>query len=247
MKLKFALIAFIWAWGLNQSVYAVEAMLDSPPLEKIGEKYKVKFGFARPNFSNYLYYDDLYGGTSNYINLKVDQYFGTRAFSFPIGLQVGLGYYSDEGNPTSVRSPSNGQHFSDDEIDYNQKLILTLVPIELNAVSQWHLFKNFLVWDFWGGLEYLVVQETRTSADTESKSDGSKNFVNYGQERSFVFGTGLGIRIDKVGGTSAWSLQSLGFGAIYVQPYLEIVKASTKRMGDFSRSVVGLMMSFESI
>lgn len=213
---------------------------DAPSL---GNDFKIKLGFTRPSFSKIVHYDALYGGPSNYLGLQVAKYFWGD--EFPLGLAFNLGYYKDEGNAASTATPEDGS-IDSSEIDHDQKINLTLIPIQLNLTTHWHLFENFLVLDLWAGYENMIVQESRELSSESDKETKTKAYTNLGTNTGVAFGLGIGFRIDQLDGSTKSSLRSMDIGAIYLQPFLEVVTQSSTKMGDFSRSAIGLMVSFES-
>ena len=219
---------------------AADGSKKSASAKRVGA-YKIRFGASSPTFSGKLnYYDDLYGNPAPSVAIKVDHYFLGETIPFGIGLHAG--YSQDTGKAALTDQPSGGS-FSDGELDGEQELVLVLIPIQLNLVAQWPLFEKFITLDFWGGFEYLYVQESRHTSGGSSKS---KTFVNTGYNQASVFGGGVNIRIDGLESRSQWALRDFGIQGVYLMPYVELANSISSKMGDYSRTTLGLVFSFET-
>lgn len=235
--------------GEETEVYQADGLIkegpldQEPPVPDEAPHHFIKIGFEKPTFDSQLkYYEDLYGTPPTYPVFKVDWYFA----GIPVGFGFSGGYYHDSGVAAAQSSPADGK-FEEDELDENQELSLTLIPLQFKATGYIPLLSSFLSLDLWGGVEFLHVQEARHTKVESSGGSTQKTFVNRGTNQNIVLGAGLNIRIDQLDRYSRQSLDFMGIKAIYMTPYFEVVTPSKKTMGPFGRNVVGLMFSFEGV
>ena len=205
--------------------------------------YRVKIGLGVPEFDNDLkYYSELYGSESRYPVLKIDKILYESWVM--IGGSFGVGYYKDSGSAAKKRQPEA------DDVDPNEGLELTLIPVQLTFLASVPVgLGKLMVLDFWVGWENLYVQERRFF-DVETEDDGGsedEDEINKGHNDGTVLGIALNINMDWMERRSNWALRALGFQSVYFTPFIEFSATSNGRMGPFSRQVVGGMFSFEGI
>jgi hypothetical protein len=150
---------------------------------------------------------------------------------------------------------------------------LTLVPLQLLAAAQFTPFdRKWVVVDAYAGLEYSYWQEVRTKAQSsatatggstdtggtggstaaamllaESEGDDDDGYTNTGFKTASVFGVGLNILLNGLDERSVASMRgSMGLGYVYLSPFLEVV-SQLDSGASFSRSVIGVGFTFESL
>lgn len=232
----------------------------SPPVEKdnVFGRYKVRIGVGKPKFDDGMKcFHELYG------NERMYPTFGLDVFAFDwyvtIGASLRFNYYSQRGNAAKSK---NGTPKGDDcsilEIDDNEQTQLTVLPFQGLGIIQFTPFpKKWLVFDVWGGLGYTYFQETRigtaeeksttTTTTNSSSSDSDSTLTNKGSTKEIVFGGSANILINSFDERSVSSLhETMGLGAIYIAPFLEVTRTMAKSGVSFGRSTIGLVFTFES-
>lgn len=232
---------------------------------KLG-KYRLRIAAAKPTFNDGLkFYDELYGDTKWYPTLVTDWYlFDWYA---TIGLTFRGGYYTADGYTAKQITKDAGDiEVADIEKNYNGPATLTLIPLQVGvSISFAPLARKWLVIDGWVGAERMYWQEVRTVKDeTAAAGTGAATSVmmlaeaasepeddtltNRGWKNASVLGASANILLNWMDGETANSLRgTMGFGFVYLTPFMEIVRTTSKEGVSFGRSVVGMGFTFETV
>lgn len=246
------------------SVIPVEQSIaaEEPKDERLFGSFKLRLAVAQPKFDedNPKFYKDLYREPAGYPTLAVDSFFFDWYATFGVGMRAS--YYYDRGKTaesytTDAAGKPVGVVKNDKELSE-----LTVLPLQLLVTFQFTPFwGKWVVVDGWMGYEKAFFQETRSGSAEEAAatptssllaaeataSSTEKQLANSGWKDAIVTGAAFNILLNPLDEPSVYSLEStLGFNAVYLSPYVEIVKNVSKKGIGFSRQVVGVAFTFES-
>lgn len=211
------------------------------------------FGFtvAKPQqIGVYNHYDYLYGKKNYSPGFYGGYYLGSYFLDF--GVVGRTSYYHAEGHPLASRKdldlPLKG-NLTDQAKDKNQKLALTLIPLQVAAeVALSPFTTRWVVLRGWMGYEQLYVQET---VDASLPNAGGTNeggtYANTGWNAGRALGWMVSFSLTGLEARSDNSLRSLGIDRYYLSFYGENVKTQTSKMGNFDRKIYGIAFSFEGL
>lgn len=221
--------------------------------------YRIRVGMARPNFDDGLkFYDKLYGDPEWYPTLAAD-WFAWDWYA-TLGLSFRAGYYTAGGNAARVVAGKSTKDLeaSDIEKDPNGPTTLTLLPLQVAFTAEITPFSGkWLVLDGWFGVERLYWQEVRASSQTDEtasirfataeEDDSNDALTNKGWKNATVIGASANILLNPIDEGAASSMRgSMGLGFIYLSPFMEIVRTTSKDGVSFGRTSYGLGFTFES-
>lgn len=216
--------------------------------------YRVRFGFARPEFDKLEFYDNLYGRESWYPTLAADWFFWD--WYATLGLSFRGGFYTAQGKAAKkIDKPLSDVSDSDVVKDSNSTTNLTLLPFQVCFTAEiTPLRRKWLVVDGYVGYEYLYWQEVRSSGASSSsavivaeEAAEDDSLTNRGSQKGTIVGVSANILLNGLDEASANSMRgSMGLGNIYLSPFMEIARTFSARP-DFSRKTMGLGFTFESI
>jgi hypothetical protein len=227
--------------------------------------YRLRIGGAKPDFDDGMkFYDQLYGDTKWYPTLATDWYlFDWYA---TIGLTFRGGYYTADGYTAQQINKDPADIVEEDvKKNYDGPTTLTLIPLQAGiSISFAPLARKWLVLDGWIGMERMYWQEVRTVKEekvaagtttgammlqeaTEEEAEDD-TLTNRGWKNSSVLGASANILLNWLDGETANSMRgTMGFGFVYLTPFMEIVRTTSKEGVSFGRSVVGVGFTFESV
>lgn len=215
--------------------------------------YRIRFGFARPEFDKLEFYDSLYGKESLYPTLAADWFFWD--WYATLGMSIRGGFYTAEGKAAQkIDKPLVDATDSDVSKDPNQITNLTLLPLQICFTAEiTPLRRKWLVVDGYIGYEYLYWQEVRSSSSTttamivaEDQAEDD-SLTNRGNQKGTLLGFSANILLNGLDESSANSMRgSMGLGNIYLSPFMEYARTFSARP-DFSRTTMGIGFTFESV
>lgn len=200
-------------------------------------------------------------------------WYATLGLSFRLGYYVDEGYAAQATKAKSeIVEADFGGNGAAVQKDPAGPTTLTLVPLQMLLAAQFTLFnQKWLVLDGFAGFEYLYWQEVRTQpknalsaissssrlrrpkfgsgllAATKTSDDTTDGYTNSGYKRAIVVGWGLNIALNSLDERTVASMQgSMGLGAVYLTPFVEMVRQIDKGVS-FSRSIYGVGFTFESV
>lgn len=219
--------------------------------------YRVRIAAARPKFDDGLkFYHELYGNPSVYPSFVADwfawDWYATLGLSFRMGFYSADGYTAKEVPGKAIKDIEA----SDIEKDKNGPASLTLIPLQIALTAEMTPFaKKWVVLDGWVGVERLYWQVVRTTKsksstaliETAADSDDGDALTNKGWKNASVLGGSVNILLNGIDESSAASMRgSMGLGYIYLSPFIEIVRTTSKDGISFGRSSIGVGFTFES-
>lgn len=236
--------------------------LDKTSQPRMFGKYRIRLGIANPKFDDGLkFYKELYGNPRGFPMLNVD-YFPID-FLVTAGIGLRMGYYSDEGFTAKPVAGKDKKDYEASEVneDRNGPASMTLVPLQVGISAEFSPFeRKWIVLDAFLGYEKLYWWETRTVASESKAPTGTKPaalmaaatgsddaLVNKGEKSATVLGLALNILLNPIDEATVLAARgTLGIGAVYLSPYLEIVRTLSKENASFGRTSMGLGFTFES-
>lgn len=222
--------------------------------------YRLRIAGGRPQFDDCSkcsdFYSKLYGSPAIYPSLTADWF--AWDWYVTLGLRFSMGYYTDEGYAAKGVSNTETKDIEKDQIvqDKNGPTSMTLLPFQFGFVAEMTPFqKKWLVLDGWIGVERLYWQEVRSTAQASSKAliaEGDAEgdaLTNKGWKGATVIGAAANILLNPLDEGAASSMRgTMGFGSIYLSPYVEIVRSRPKESQrvSFGRTTYGLGFTFET-
>jgi hypothetical protein len=233
-----------------------------PRNERMFGRYRIRVAGQRPKFDDGMeHYDELYGRPSIYPTFSADWF--PLDWYATLGLTFHFGYYVADGHAAkNDTSPL--------EKDPNGQTTLTLIPLQIAAAAEFTPFtKKYVVIDAWLGVERLYWQEVRKSASSDASSGGTSgtstpttsamafaagdsnsddSLTNKGWKNATVVGVSANILLNAIDEETTRSMRSsMGLGSIYLSPFLEVVRQTSKSGISFGRSSFGVGFTFESV
>jgi hypothetical protein len=211
------------------------------------------FGFGQiQDLSEYNLYERLYGAKTNMYFLQSGYYFYSNEVD--VGFSAKFGYYHDRGHPlTSIQGleiPVKGNLPDSAVTDPKQSIDLTLIPLQALLELAYSPFpvSRRIVFRGWLGPEFLFVQEALRPnlPDNTTPPEGS-SLVSKGWNRGLVTGAMISVSISGIESRSDYALGSMGIDRIYISPFLEIVKTTSDKMGNYDRKIYGINITFEGL
>ena len=245
-------LAVLLLLGLSAPANADDAEGDAIRARR-AKGFNFSLAMVKPAF-NLKYYEKLYGEPEFYPTLSSDWMFLRSTVS--LGLRFKIGYFDTNGN--AAKSPQVDSPSEDELTKDIDKTSLTMLPLDMALVSRVGIgASRIVVLSGWVGYQDTYYQEVRSNAVTDeaesNTSDDTDRTLTSGWNGGLILGLGADIKISQFGSANASSLRSLGIGAIYVTPYVEIVQVlGASLLGsagktDFSRSALGIGFLFEGV
>lgn len=241
----------------NNETAAPLEMQENTDHQKKSKSYNVRLSLAKPLF-NLTYHATLYGD-SRFFPTVATEWMLKRSSWMDLGLAFRFGYYNSGG--FAAAKPKMNHPSESELVQDSDKTSLTLVPLDISCVARFDLASiSYLAFSAWAGYQNMYYQEVRTSqnATTSTSSSDDTSSASYqvskGWNGSLVFGGSLDLMISQLAPRNRPSLRSMGFGRVFVSPYLEVVSmlGSFSLLGkagktDFSRSSIGVAFLFEGL
>ncbi|MCX6131238.1 MAG: hypothetical protein NTX25_19535 [Proteobacteria bacterium] len=202
------------------------------------------------SLGKYNHYDYLYGKKNRMLSMYAGYYLGS--FLFDLGLITRIGYYSANGHPLESRG-TIGKTFERDltneVVDRNQKLELTLIPVQPVVELALSPFKTrWLILRGWFGMEFLYVQESlQPNLPNSQAESNTKTYANTGWNSGLTMGGMVSFSLNGLEPRSDYSLRSIGIDRFFISPFIEIVKTTQAKFGNFDRKNYGIAFSFEGL
>lgn len=206
--------------------------------------YNLRVAVSQASFPDIRYFDAFYGSSPVQFGISSDwQYYSSPYLNLGVGGQFS---YLNVGGKQKVNPNVSDPDPSELE-DASGKLSLTLLPYQFVLSASVKPFGDgsFVAIDFWLGYEELYFQEVRVQSNTgssensngilrranadspstkSSETSSNKSIINTGWNNGLVLGASINFLINKLEEKSVGSMRrSIGFGAIYVSPFIEIV------------------------
>lgn len=224
-----------------------------PAEQRMFGSYDLTLGYNKIN--KFTHIDDkyrvFYGSPSDYGTVGVDWYPLDFYATFGIGGKIGV--YSDRGNTSASKLSNTSDDASTIQINQNSKSSLLAAPLQLLFKIQMSPFeRKWVKFSGWLGYEWLFWQEKKLSVDdsssSSSKSTTEDPLVTGGTRNSIVMGAAAHILLNFLDERSVVSMhRTMGFGYVYLTPYVEVVNDRKSGGLDFSRSVMALGFTFETL
>lgn len=211
------------------------------------------FGLGQvQEMGEYNHYERLYGAKGKMGILQTGYYVYT--YGVDIGFSAKFGYYHDNGHPLTSLSnldvPVKGNLPDTAVIDPKQNIELTLIPVQALLELAYSPFpvSRRIVFRGWAGPEFLFVQEALKPnlPDNQTAPDGT-SLVSKGWNQGMVTGAMVSISINGIESRSDYALKAIGVDRLYISPFVEIVKTTNDKMGNYDRKVYGINLSFEGL
>jgi hypothetical protein len=198
------------------------------------------------------YYDRLYGSESRITTIQAGYYVYT--YGIDIGFSGRFGFYNDSGHPltslSNLETPIKGDLPDSALVDPKQNLELTLIPVQALLELAYSPFpvSRRIVLRGWVGPEYLFVQEAlKPNLPSGQSAPAGTSLVSKGWNMGIVTGAMLSFSLSGIESRSDYALKAIGVDRIYISPYVEIVKTTQDKMGNYDRNVYGINISFEGL
>lgn len=217
------------------------------------------FGFSvgrNQEIGEYNHYEKIYGRMENMNSLQMGYFFYT--FGIDVGVSARFGYFNAKGDPLrsftqngeTLERPLDRDIPDSFETDPDQKVELTLIPVQALlelAYSPFPVSRRVVLRGYIGP-EFLYVQEVLKAniPSTESIASGLQ-LVSKGWNRGIVTGAMLSFSISGIEARSDYALKSIGVDRTYISPFMEIVKTTDDKMGNYDRKSYGISLQFEGL
>lgn len=215
------------------------------------EKHRKKhfgIGIAKPLSigADNNHYEKLFGSGSNYPEFWTDYNLLPIGWGFDFGVSFRAGLYRDSGK--GAKSLASGE-LGDSDVDTSQKSILTLIPIQAAANISFSPFANrFMVFNVWSGLSFTYVENTlQANLDDEIDQADVKPYVNSGFNQESITGASISFDMSSLDVRSAYSMKVYGISGVFLTPYVQIVTTIDNKVGVYDRTLLGVMLSFETM
>lgn len=214
-------------------------------------------GIGKPQeIGKYNHYEKIYGKIETIKQMQMGYFFWSNYID--VGVSAKFGYFNAAGNPlksltsgdTTLATPLKGDIPDNFQTDPRQKVDLTLIPIQTLLefayspfpVSRRIVFRGYI------GPEFLYVQETLKPniASTDEIPQGTQ-LVSKGWNQGLVTGAMVSICINGIEARSDYALKSIGVDRIYISPFMEVVKTTNDKFGNYDRNVYGISLQLEGL
>ncbi len=214
-------------------------------------------GLARNSaIGEFNHYDRIYGKPENIGYFQLGYFLYT--YGIDLGLSARFGYLNSKGAPLrsltadgqTLETPLEGDIPSNYQTDSRQRVELTLIPVQTLlevAYSPFPVSRRIVLRGYIGP-EFLYVQEVLKPniPSTQSVPAGTQ-LVSKGWNRGLVTGAMVSICISGIEARSDYALKSIGVDRTYISPFMEIVKTTNAKYGNYDRNSYGISLQFEGL
>ena len=214
--------------------------------ERMFGSYDLMLQFNSPKFvTTQSTYEKFYGTNANYYTMSVDYYPFDGWVTAGIGFKTGVFYHSG-------KTSAGGSNLDSAVVLDSSSANLLWAPLQIVVKVQGSPFrKKWVRLSAWGGYEKLYWRESKTLPADDQPSTAtttSTSLTTGGSKNEIILGAAAHFSLNWIDEASVYSMRdTLGIGAVYLSIFYEKINQMNKDGYDFSRNVLGLGFSFETL